>query len=173
VGSPDPHLRVGNAEREQAVQVLGEHFAQGRLDPQEFEDRTTAAYSARTAGDLDALFTDLPRLAPPEPTRLYPVPPVAVPPGAVPAPAYDPEAPFGREPVTGWPYSDKSKTTAGLLQLFLPVGVGRFYTGHIAIGMAQLLLALFFGVGVIWAFVDGIVLLAGRPRDPAGRPLRP
>jgi hypothetical protein len=154
-------------EREQAVQVLGEHFAQGRLDPQEFEDRTTTAYAARTAGDLDALFTDLPRLAPPEPTRPYPVPVAPQP------PPYDPQAPYGRDPVTGWPYSDKSKVTAGLLQLFLPVGIGRFYTGHIGMGVAQLVLAVFFGVGIIWAFVDGIVLLAGRPRDPMGRPLRP
>jgi hypothetical protein len=169
VGSPEPHLlRIGNAEREQAVQALGEHFAQGRLSPEEFDERMTAAYAARTAHDLDRLFTDLPRLGPPEPTRLYPVQPVAAP-----GPGYDPQAPFGRDPATGWPYSDKSKVVAGLLQLFLPIGIGRFYTGHVGIGVAQLVLTLFFGIGMIWAFVDGIVLLAGRPRDPMGRPLRP
>jgi hypothetical protein len=32
---------------------------------------------------------------------------------------------------------------------------------------------VFFGVGVIWSFIDGIVILAGRPTDPQGRPLRP
>src|SRR5262249_29474090 len=31
----------------------------------------------------------------------------------------DPQAPFGRDPATGVPLSDKSGTTAGLLQLFL------------------------------------------------------
>ena len=37
--------------------------------------------------------------------------------------------------------------------------------------MAQLVLSIF-GFGVIWAFIDGIVILAGRPTDPYGRPLR-
>jgi hypothetical protein len=169
VGSPEPHLlRIGNAEREQAVQALGEHFAQGRLTPEEFDERMTAAYDARTASDLDRLFLDLPRPGQqPEPIRPYPMQPVAAPAG------YDPDAPFGREPATGWPYSDKSKVVAGLLQLFLPFGIGRFYTGHVGIGVAQLVLTLFFGIGMIWAFVDGIVLLAGHPRDRTGRPLRP
>src|SRR6185295_2393294 len=66
VGTPEPHsIRIGTAEREQAVRALGDHFAQGRLGPEEFEERTTAAYTARTAADLDRLFDDLPRPAPP------------------------------------------------------------------------------------------------------------
>ncbi len=48
-------------------------------------------------------------------------------------PAYkDPAAPFGRQPMTGEPYSDKSKIVAGLLQLlglFGIVGIGRMYLG--------------------------------------------
>ena len=86
---------------------------------------------------------------------------------------YDPQAPYGRDPVSGFPYSDRSKVVAGLLQLFLPIGIGRLYAGHTGIGIAQLLLTLFFGIGVIWAFIDGIVILAGRPTDGNGRPLRP
>jgi hypothetical protein len=197
VGTPEPHpIRIGNAEREQAVKALGDHFAQGRLEPDEFEERMTAAYAARTAADLDRLFDDLPRAAPPgHPTaHLPPGPyppgqhptgqhPTAVYPGAAPWPygsahpvlagGHDPQAPYGRDPVTGQPYSDKSKVIAGLLQLFLPFGVGRLYSGHTGIGIAQLLLAVFFGIGIIWAFVDGIVILVGRPTDPYGRPLRP
>ena len=61
---------------------------------------------------------------------------------------------------------------AGLLQLLLPFGIGRLYSGHIGIGVAQLVLSLF-GIGVLWAFIDGIVILAGRPTDGHGRPLRP
>jgi TM2 domain-containing membrane protein YozV len=61
---------------------------------------------------------------------------------------------------------------AALLQLFLPFGTGRFYPGHTGIAVAQLVL-VFFGVGVIWSVVDGIVILAGRPTDRQGRPLRP
>jgi TM2 domain-containing membrane protein YozV len=161
-----PSIRIGNAEREAAVRELGEHYAAGRLDAAEYEERTTAAYAARTADDLVPLFDDLPRE---QPT-------VAIPQRAtvgVPAPmAYDPEAPYGRDPVTGRPYSDRLKVIAALLQLFLPFGTGRFYTGHTGIAIAQLLLVVV-GVGVVWSFIDGIVLLAGAPTDPQGRPLRP
>ncbi|GAA1398550.1 DUF1707 domain-containing protein [Pseudonocardia kongjuensis] len=87
---------------------------------------------------------------------------------------YDAAAPFGREPYSGRPYSDRQRIVGGLLQLFLPFGVGRFYTGHTGLAVAQLLVTLFtFGFGAIWSFVDGIVILAGSPTDPAGRPLRP
>ncbi len=168
-----PPLRIGDAEREAAVRELGEHYAAGRLDAAEYEERTTAAYAARTADDLTPLFADLPRQ---EPTVALPsqatlaVPPTPVP--GVPPWGYDPEAPYGRDPVTGRPYSDRLKVIAALLQLFLPFGTGRFYTGHFGIAIAQLLL-VFFGVGMIWSFIDGIVMLAGRPTDPQGRPLRP
>jgi TM2 domain-containing membrane protein YozV len=74
--------------------------------------------------------------------------------------------------MSGQPYSDRSKVIAGLLQLFFPLGVGRLYAGNMQIGVAQLLLS-FIGIGVIWAFIDGIVILAGRPTDSRGRPLRP
>ena len=213
MATPDPRsIRIGTAEREQAVTALGEHFAQGRLEPAEFEERMTAAYAARTAAELDRLFEDLPAPAGHQPpgrpaTGQYPVaqypvgqyPVAQYPTGQYPAtgpsatagypgafspvmytgghPAvhggYDPQAPYGRDPVSGFPYSDRSKVVAGLLQLFLPIGIGRLYAGHTGIGIAQLLLTLFFGIGVIWAFIDGIVILAGRPTDAKGRPLRP
>ena len=53
-------LRIGDAEREDAAQALGEHFATGRLDRAEYDDRLAAAFAARTEGDLLVLFTDLP-----------------------------------------------------------------------------------------------------------------
>ncbi|MGH3319752.1 MAG: DUF1707 SHOCT-like domain-containing protein [Streptosporangiaceae bacterium] len=56
--------RVGDAERDQAAGTLGEHFAAGRLDQAEFDERLAAAYAARTGADLDRLFTDLPSTAP-------------------------------------------------------------------------------------------------------------
>jgi hypothetical protein len=182
VGTPEPHsIRIGNAEREQAVKALGDHFAQGRLEPHEFEERMTAAYVARTAAELDRLFDDLPRAGHPAHPRPSPATvahpghlPPATPHPQPPAPGLpDPHAPYGREPLTGQPYSDRSKVIAGLLQLFVPVGVGRLYSGHTGIGVSQLLLTLFFGIGAIWAFIDGIVILAGRPTDSRGRPLRP
>lgn len=82
---------------------------------------------------------------------------------------YDPEAPYGRDPM-GRPYSDKSKLVAGLLQIFLGTfGVGRFYLGDAGIGVAQLLTCG--GLG-FWALIDGIMLLTGNPVDKYGRPLQ-
>ena len=167
--SQQPSLRIGSTEREAAVRELGEHYAAGRLDAAEYEERTAAAYASRTADDLAPLFADLPREQPT--VALPPQATAAVPTVSVPA-GYDPDAPYGRDPVTGRPYSDRLKVIAALMQLFLPFGTGRFYTGHTGIGIAQLLLA-FVLVGVIWSFIDGIVMLAGDPTDPDGRPLRP
>ena len=101
-----------------------------------------------------------------------------------------PGAPYGVHPVTGVPYSDKSKVAAGLLQLLLPFvgicGVGRLYAGHMAIGLIQLIgifvsyVLLFVLIGFLlvpgiwlWTVIDGIVMLAGEPKDGFGRPLRP
>jgi TM2 domain-containing membrane protein YozV len=83
-------------------------------------------------------------------------------------------APYGIEPMTGMPYSDKSKVVGGLLQLFLGwCGVGRFYTGHIGIGIAQIVVVwASCGIGIIWPIVDGIMMLTGRVTDAEGRPLR-
>jgi hypothetical protein len=53
-------MRVSDAEREAAATELREHFASGRLNSDELEERLSAAFAARTRGDLDALFTDLP-----------------------------------------------------------------------------------------------------------------
>lgn len=84
--------------------------------------------------------------------------------------APDPAAPFGRDPRTGEPYGDKSKIIAGLLQLVVGVfGVGRFYTGHTGIAIAQLLTCG--GLG-IWSLIDGILMLVTDSRDAQGRLLR-
>ena len=54
-------LRVGDAEREEAARALGEHFASGRLDRGEYDERLELAFAARTGSDLAALFRDLPQ----------------------------------------------------------------------------------------------------------------
>ena len=53
-------MRVSDAEREAAAAELREHFASGRLDQEELDQRLTAAFAAKTRADLNALFTDLP-----------------------------------------------------------------------------------------------------------------
>lgn len=87
--------------------------------------------------------------------------------------APQPGAPFGIDPRTGLPYSEKSKLVAGLLQILLPLGIGRMYTGHVGLGVAQLLVTvLTCGIGAVWPFIDGIITLATDSRDSQGRPLR-
>jgi hypothetical protein len=56
--------RVGTAERDRAIALLGEHWRQGRLDPAEHERRVTKARAAVTKADLDVLFADLPQAGP-------------------------------------------------------------------------------------------------------------
>lgn len=164
-------LRIGSVERDDAIRVLGEHFATGRLDVEEYEDRAGQAARARVAADIRALFTDLP---PPYPVGCgYPGPPIMPPatqsaayPSAPPPPVYRPYPPH--LPV---PMSPKSKTVAGILQIVPGFGVGRFYSGQVGIGIAQLVLTLCFGVGAIWCLVDGILLLLNGGVDEHGRPL--
>jgi TM2 domain-containing membrane protein YozV len=89
----------------------------------------------------------------------------------------DPAAPFGRHPMTGEPYSDKSKIVAGLLQLLGIVGlvgIGRIYFGQTGLGVAQLIVGIVTcGIGaVIWGIIDAILMLTDKVRDPQGRPLR-
>jgi hypothetical protein len=57
---PPELLRVSDAERQRAAMLLGDHFATGRLTQQEYDERVTAAYNARTRSDVAALFADLP-----------------------------------------------------------------------------------------------------------------
>ncbi len=53
-------LRASDAEREAALRILATHFADGRLEQAEFDERTDAALTARTRDQLSALFVDLP-----------------------------------------------------------------------------------------------------------------
>lgn len=131
----------------------------------------------------------------PQPTAPNPMPAPVYP--AAPAPAVagyqsgyaavvDPNAPYGRDPASGEPLSDKSAVAAGCLQLFLGYfGVGRFYIGSGAIGGIQLGLWIFGWVttivfigfailaGVwIWTLIDAIMMFTGSVKDGQGRKLR-
>ena len=75
-------------------------------------------------------------------------------------------------PVYGQIRSDKSRLVAGVLQ-FIPGigGIGRIYLGYTAIGVLQLVSSLC-GVGYIWSFVDGVLMLCGQVKyDGYGRSL--
>ncbi len=106
-----------------------------------------------------------------------------------PTPGYgvDPQAPYGRDPVTGTPLSDKAAVAAGFLQLFFGfLGIGRFYIGSTTIGALQLGLGLFgfffslfcliglpllLGV-MVWTVIDAIMMFTGSVPDNYGRKLR-
>lgn len=59
----DHRQRIGDAEREYATSELARHYAEGRLDHDEYTERLDAAWTARTHDDLRMLFNDLPRPA--------------------------------------------------------------------------------------------------------------
>jgi hypothetical protein len=56
----DQELRVGDRDRDAAVQRLQQAFAEGRLDDEEFDQRTRAALTARLSSDPVVLTKDLP-----------------------------------------------------------------------------------------------------------------
>ena len=53
-------LRLSDADREAAVDLLGDQYALGRLTRDEFDERSDAVWSAKTQGDLAPVFADLP-----------------------------------------------------------------------------------------------------------------
>lgn len=56
------HLRASDAEREQIIEALRQHTADGRLTMAEFEDRVEQVYAAVTRADLRPALEDLPPL---------------------------------------------------------------------------------------------------------------
>jgi hypothetical protein len=61
--SSDQQMRVSDAERQAVADQLATHFADGRLDQAEFDERVARAMSAKTRADLNGLFADLPEPA--------------------------------------------------------------------------------------------------------------
>ena len=62
----DEHLRMSDAEREQAAAELAEHYAQGRITAEEHGERLDQVWAARTRGELTPIFGDLPGHRTPE-----------------------------------------------------------------------------------------------------------
>jgi hypothetical protein len=80
-------IRIGHTERTAAMKALDEHLAAGRLQIEEYGERSALAANATTAPELAALFDDLPAPHPP-------LPGVA----GSPVPAVTPLPPARREP---------------------------------------------------------------------------
>lgn len=79
---PQPYLRASDDDREKAVERLHRAAVEGRLDADELEERTAAAYAARWTSDLDRLTADVtpaahhPAAPLPPPIRYPSTPPV-------------------------------------------------------------------------------------------------
>ena len=84
--------RIGDAERQEAMDVLGKHFTAGRLDITEYDNRLASITNAVMQSDLAPVFADLPPLVSPSPAP----PPSVGPAAATNAPLYPPNA--GYEP---------------------------------------------------------------------------
>jgi Domain of unknown function (DUF1707) len=83
----DDAIRASDADREHAVGMLRDGFAAGRLTLAEFDERTTAAFTSRTWGELRELTKDLPMpgqrgFLPPAPVVPRPRPSEQLPAGA-------------------------------------------------------------------------------------------
>lgn len=110
------------------------------------------------------------RISPPgqstPPTSAYAEPRAATCYPSGPAASYHPSA-YSNPDFTS-ATSNRSRILAGVLQLIIP-GVGRIYMGYSAIGILQLILSPC-GVGYIWSFIDGILILVGNVKlDGYGR----
>jgi hypothetical protein len=88
-GPGDQSMRVSDAERQAIADRLAVHYADGRLDQLEFDERCGRAMSAKTRGDLDGLLDDLPE--PPGTLGTGPS-------GAPGIPAFSGGAPIARRP---------------------------------------------------------------------------
>ncbi|MGW6376765.1 DUF1707 SHOCT-like domain-containing protein [Rhodococcus sp. NPDC055112] len=67
-----PEIRIGTAEREQALAQLSDHFSDGRLTMTEFDERSAVIAAATTRGQLEQVFADLPST--PVPAATAPAP---------------------------------------------------------------------------------------------------
>jgi len=56
----DTQLRIGDAERTLVTEALQQHYAEGRLDSDELEERLDATLAAKTQADLREITKDLP-----------------------------------------------------------------------------------------------------------------
>lgn len=116
-------MRIGDTERESALAALGEHMSAGRLDIDEYGERTARVSAAKTRGELLDLFTDLPE---PHPTF-----------GSVSGPPPRPAQPVQQEPGPVRPMPQGVPLSQRLMGAAVPVA-------------AILAVVLFFGVIHLW-----------------------
>ena len=93
-------MRASHADRERTTDVLKAAFAEGRLTPEEYNERVEQVYRAQTYGELSGIVQDLPSGPMPVP---YLTPATVVPPVFTPPPYPYPQ-PFGYPQPYAQPY---------------------------------------------------------------------
>ncbi|SEB33744.1 protein of unknown function [Amycolatopsis tolypomycina] len=129
---PSPQLRISDQNRESALSALGEHMTAGRLDIDEYGERSARITAAKTRGELGEIFADLPA-----PHPAYEDVPQAV---AAPEPA----APAPRPSGTPENWSPPQRFVAAIFPLTLIAAIALIATG--TVGWAIIFLPI--GVGV-------------------------
>ena len=109
-----PDVRIGDADREQALTALGEHLSAGRLDVDEYGERSARVTAAKTRRELTDVFADLPELRPR--------------PGA---PAAAVEKPKPNGPMSWADRPLGQRVTAGLLPLLFAAAIVAGVTTHV------------------------------------------
>jgi Domain of unknown function (DUF4190)/Domain of unknown function (DUF1707) len=124
-------MRASHADRERTVDVLKAAYAEGRLTPDEYNDRVELVYRALTYGQLSGIVQDLPSGPMPVP---YLTPAPVIPAAFVPyPPAYEVPSPYAH----GRPYDPyanpfapppRYRRTNGLAVAALILGVTEIFT---------------------------------------------
>jgi hypothetical protein len=128
----------------------------------------SAAYLVRDLANAFQLIDPIVVPPPPPGPRTVTAPPAPLRPASANA-LYLPANPDLNPMTYGIVRSDRSRAIAGLLQVF--PGVGRMYLGYWAHGVLQLVFMMC-GVGFIWSWIDGLIILAGGVKlDGYGRRL--
>lgn len=130
--------RCSYADRDDAVKALSEHHGAGRIDFSEFDERSTAALSAKTYADLRALFLDLPD---PRPSWLESLLPAEIP---APAPAVREEAPAPAKQVRPkWVSAAQTLVWPAIFIPWLGFGIGGWWLIFVAIAFNVVLEVIF------------------------------
>jgi hypothetical protein len=117
---PSPQLRISDQNRESALSALGEHMSAGRIDIDEYGERSARITAAKTRGELVELFADLPA-----PHPRYEDAPQAV---AAPAPAHEAQ-PAPRHPGSPEGWSGPQRFVAAFVPLIWIATIALIATG--------------------------------------------
>ncbi len=131
----DDRMRASDADREAVTARLRDHYAEGRLDQDELDERVSAALGAKTFGDLRTLTTDLP--------------------GPVPLPPRAAARPSGGGPPP-WRYHRRHRPPVGLFLLIALLLVLASGGGWALFGFFRLIV-VFWLVMMLTRFVIGLV----------------